>query len=95
LKMNPTNHVVQLTAGRLYKKAEFWGKARTCFESSLNSQKTPEAYYELATLYEKEGNLKDANRYYQSGLKLAAYGTGRALLANVDDLKHLPYSYID
>lgn len=63
--MNSTNHVVQLTAGRLYKRAEIWGKARTCFENSLNINETPEAFYELATLHEMEGNLEDANWVYQ------------------------------
>ncbi len=95
LKMNSTNHVVQLTAGRLYKRAEIWGKARTCFENSLNINETPEAFYELATLHEMEGNLEDANRVYQKGLKLAAYGQGPLLSGDVEDLKGLPSSYID
>ncbi len=95
LKMNPTNHVVQLTAGRLYKKAEIWGKARACFENSINISETPEAYYELATLHEMEGNVEDANRIYQAGLKLAAYGNRPALTGDVGNLKSLPPSFID
>ncbi|NNE38903.1 MAG: hypothetical protein HKN08_11405, partial [Gammaproteobacteria bacterium] len=84
LKMNPANDVVQLTAGRLYKKAEIWGKAKACFENSLDINETPESYYELATLHEMEGNVEDANRIYQKGLKLAAYGARPVLPDNGD-----------
>jgi HemY protein len=95
LKLNPTNHVVQLTAGRLYKNAEIWGKAKACLEQSLHITPTAECYYELAMLCEKEGNVENANRYFQQGLKLAAYGPETVIANESEEIKGLLSSYID
>lgn len=95
LKLNPGNHVVQLTAGRLYKKAEIWGKAKACLEQSLHLSPTAECYYELARLCERDGNVENANRYFQQELKLAAYGPGVAIVNESEDNKGLLSSYID
>jgi len=64
--------VLLLTAGRLYKRAQLWGKAKACLEQSLAIAPTAEVCYELATMYENKGDKETAGSYYRRGLTLAA-----------------------
>lgn len=60
-----------LTLGRLCIRNGLWGKAKGYLEESIDIQPSPEAYRELATLVESQGDHKNATVYYQLGLKLA------------------------
>lgn len=62
--------ILQLSAGRLYKRAQLWGKAKACLEKSLKIEPTPEVCYELATMYEAKGDKDTANTYFRKGLAL-------------------------
>lgn len=70
LKSHARDPVLLLTAGRLCRRNSLWGKARTCFEESLEIQPGPEAYQELATLLEQQGDHAGAAECYQKGLNL-------------------------
>ncbi len=61
-----------LTLGRLCKRAQLWGKAKSYFESSLSRKPLPEAYAELAALHEQLDEADDAYQCTKKGLKLAA-----------------------
>ena len=61
-----------LTLGRLCKKNHLWGKAKAYLERSIEAQPNPEAYQELATLLEQQGEPVAAAAYYQKGLNMAA-----------------------
>ncbi len=62
---------VFLTLGRLCKRAQLWGKAKSYYESSLSRKPLPETYAELAALHEHLDELDDAHRCAKKGLKLA------------------------
>jgi uncharacterized protein HemY len=59
----------------LYKRQQLWGKARACLENSIKAGPTAEAYYELATMLEQEGDVAEANQYFRQGLALSAAAT--------------------
>ena len=61
-----------LTLGRLCKRAQLWGKAKSYFESSLSRKPLAETYAELAVLHEHLDETDDAQRCAKKGLKLAA-----------------------
>ncbi len=63
--------VLLLTLGRLARRNGLWGKARSCFEESIEVHPYPETFHELATLLEQEGDHEGASRCYQQGLGLA------------------------
>ncbi|MEX2523785.1 MAG: heme biosynthesis HemY N-terminal domain-containing protein [Gammaproteobacteria bacterium] len=65
--------VLLLTVGRLARRNGLWGKARSCFEESIDVHAYPETWHELATLLEQEGDHEGASRCYQQGLGLATY----------------------
>jgi HemY protein len=64
-----------LTAGRLYKRRQLWGKARSALEESIKTGPTADAYYELATMLESQGDVDAANQYFRQGLALSAAST--------------------
>lgn len=68
------NPVLLLTLGRLSLYKTLWAKARMYLEDSLSSSENAEAYYELARIYEQEGNDAKSRECFQKGLALA---TGR------------------
>lgn len=70
--------VLLLTLGRLARRNGLWGKARSCFEESIEVHAYPETYHELATLLEQEGDHEGASRCYQQGLGLATYSVSGA-----------------
>ncbi len=72
MKENPGDSNILLTAGTLYKRAELWGKARSCIEKSIALVPTAEAYYELATLFETQGDSENSKTNFQKGLALVA-----------------------
>jgi HemY protein len=90
LKDHPTQGSVQLTAGRLYKRAELWGKARVCLEKGLQLEPAAETYYELATLFKQQGDNDNANRYFQKGLTLAANPSQATILSQPANVLKLP-----
>ena len=67
----PRDAALLLTLGRLCKKLQLWGRARSYLEQSIEAQPNPEACQELATLLEQQGDPAAAARYYQEGLNLA------------------------
>ena len=71
LKSHARDPILLLTVGRLCRRNSLWGKARTCLEESLAVQPGPEAYQELATLLESQGDHAGAAECYQKGLNLA------------------------
>ena len=70
LKTHARDPVLLLSIGRLCRRNSLWGKARACFEESLEIQPGPEAYQELATLLEQQGDHAGAAECYQKGLNL-------------------------
>ena len=60
-----------LTLGRLCKRAQLWGKAKTYLESSLSREPLVETYAELAALHEHLDEAEAAHRYAKKGLGLA------------------------
>jgi HemY protein len=70
LKKQANNPVLLLALGRLAIRAQFWGKARTYLENSLELSPNVDAYATLAHLLEKMGEVELANQYYREGVKL-------------------------
>jgi HemY protein len=71
LSTYPGDSMLLLTAGRLYKRAALWGRARHCLEECLKIQPVPEACYELATMFQQQGDAGNAGKYFREGLTLA------------------------
>lgn len=74
LKERPGNAVLLLSLGRLCLRNELWGKARKYFESSLQLQKDPQTYAELARLLAHLNEHKLSTEYYQQGLLMTTDG---------------------
>lgn len=70
LQERPNNSVLLLTLGRLSMQLQKWDKARTYFESSLNSRKSAEAYGELGRLLGYLGEHRASNDSFQKGLAM-------------------------
>ncbi len=66
----PRDAALLLTLGRLCKKHQLWGKARSYLEQSIEARPNPEACQELASLLERQGDHAAAARYYQQGLNM-------------------------
>ena len=62
-----------LTLGRICKKAQLWGKAKSYFESSLSRKPLAETYAELSALHEQLDENDDAHRCAKKGLKIATH----------------------
>ena len=80
--------ILLLTLGRLCIRNKLWGKAKIYLEDSIEAQPNPDAYQELASLLEREGNHAAAVAYYQEGLKIATGSAGVGglkMLEKVDD----------
>lgn len=71
LASHPDDATLLLTAGRLYKRSQLWGKARHNLETSLKYSPSAAACHELATMFDSQGDAENANRYFREGLKLA------------------------
>ncbi len=74
LQERPGSHVLMLTLGRLCLRNELWGKAKEYFEHSLQLQKDPEAFAELARLHAHLGDHEKSTDLYQQGLLLSTHG---------------------
>jgi HemY protein len=70
LKDHPADPSLLLTLGRLCLQASLWGKARDYLESSLRTQRNPEACAELARLLARLGDTERSNQLFQEGLGL-------------------------
>lgn len=72
LHQQPRNAVLLLVLGKLSMHCEFWGKARSYFETSISIQPSSEAYLYLAELLESKMDAADeAQKIYSTGLKIA------------------------
>ena len=70
LGRHPEDPHLLLTLGRLCKKNQLWGKARSYLEQSLQIVPDPVACRELATLLEQQGEHEAAGARYRQGLNL-------------------------
>ncbi|VAW94726.1 Uncharacterized protein EC-HemY in Proteobacteria (unrelated to HemY-type PPO in GramPositives) [hydrothermal vent metagenome] len=64
------NHCLLLTLGKLAKRCELWGKARSYLEASIGSKARRETYRELGALLEQLGEYKTAAKCFRDGLFL-------------------------
>lgn len=71
LAANPGDGMLLLTAGRLYKRAALWGRAKYCLEESLKLYPSPETCYEMANMFQGQGDGENAGKYFREGLALA------------------------
>ena len=78
LKTHARDPGLLLAVGRLCRRHSLWGKAKSCLQESLEIQPTPEAYQELATLLEQQGDHGAAAECYQRGLNLVT-GLGESV----------------
>ena len=76
LTVHARDPILLLTLGRLCIRAALWGKAKKYLEDSIEAQPGPDAYQELASLYERQGDHAAALAYYQEGLKIATGSPG-------------------
>ncbi len=74
LKQRPGTPILMLTLGRLCLRNELWGKAKEYFEHSLQMEKNPEAFAELARLHAHLGDHEKSTALYQQGLLLSTAG---------------------
>jgi len=71
LKTNENNPVLLLTAGRLCKRNQLWGKAQAYLDASLGIQPRSDTYKELGQLMEQLDEASNAVDYFRKGLLLA------------------------
>lgn len=71
LRQHGEQSALLLTAARLYKRRQIWGKARSCLERSIHAGPTPEAYLELGALLAELGESEQAQTAWRAGLELA------------------------
>ena len=74
LKERPSNATLMLVVGRLCLRNELWGRARQYFENSLQLQKDPHTFAELARLLAHLGEHEKSTGYYQQGLLMMTEG---------------------
>lgn len=72
LKGHENNPVLLLTLGRLCKRNQLWGKARSYFNASLGIKPHSDTYKELGQLLEQLNEHNEAVECYHKGLLLAA-----------------------
>lgn len=66
LNQHPRDAQLLLTLGRLCRRRELWGKARSYVEASLSIAPSREAHIELARLFDQFSQAEDANRHYRA-----------------------------
>jgi len=72
LKGHENNPVLLLTLGRLCKRNQLWGKARSYLHASLGIKPHSDTYKELGQLLEQLNEHNEAQECYHQGLLLAA-----------------------
>lgn len=72
LKGHENNPVLLLTLGRLCKRNQLWGKARSFLNASLGIKPHSDTYKELGQLLEQLNERSEAVECYHKGLLLAA-----------------------
>lgn len=75
LNESPNNPVLLLTLGKLCFSNQLFGKARDYLENSVSLKPSPEAYRELAHVYEKMGLTAKRDQCYKLGLSSATEGS--------------------
>ncbi len=70
LNKHEKNHYLLLTLGKLAKRCELWGKARSYLEASIGSKAKRETYRELGALLEQLGEYDAAAKCFKDGLFL-------------------------
>lgn len=68
LLKHPEDAGLLLTLGKLCAQQRLWGKAQSYFEASLALDPTPQAYLELARLFDKLGREDEANRNFRQSI---------------------------
>lgn len=81
LKSHEESSALYLALGRLCKKQNLWGKAKSYLEASLSRNPGAEACQELALLLEQQGEQQSAAEYFRRGLALAT---------KMDDRRQMP-----
>jgi HemY protein len=75
LASHPEDPALLLAVGRLCARNQLWGKARSCFESSLAIAPEAATCYAYGRLLEQLGETEHAAETFRSGLALAAGAT--------------------
>ncbi|MFV1983398.1 MAG: heme biosynthesis HemY N-terminal domain-containing protein [Thiohalomonadales bacterium] len=70
LKQHEKNHSLLLSLGKLSKRCELWGKARSYLEASIGIKPQRETYRELGELLEQLGEENKAAACFKDGLFL-------------------------
>ena len=68
LLQHPEDAGLLLALGKLCQQQRLWGKAQSYFEASLALDPTPQAYLELARLFDKLGRIDDANQNFRQSI---------------------------
>jgi HemY protein len=68
LKNYQHHAVLLLAAGKIAAKLKRWGKAKSFFEASLNSEKLADTYQQIGLLLEQTREAEKAHEYFKKGL---------------------------
>lgn len=85
LTAHAADTMLLLTLGRLCKRQSLWGKAKTYLQECIDIQASPEAYQELASLLEQQGEHNAAAECYQKGLLLVTNPHGQGQVNLIED----------
>ncbi len=69
-KKHADDPILLLTLARLYAVKGIWGQAQELLMQSIRIMPDPEAYWMLGHVYEKIGDLEQALKHYEAGLKI-------------------------
>ena len=72
-RKHPDNALISGVLGGLYAQQEQWDKAQTVLEFSISKKPTPDACFQLGTVYERQGDINKATSYYREGLALICH----------------------
>jgi len=85
LEEHPEDAALLLALGKISRRNQLWGKARSCLEASISRQPTAEAYHLLATLLEQLDEPDKAAECYRQGLMLGSGAPASEALISADD----------
>ena len=71
LKQHSNDSELLFTLGLLSERNQLWGKAKDYFTESLAITASTKAHYQLARLYQKQGELTQAMQHFQEAAQLA------------------------
>lgn len=79
-RKEPDNPILSSILGGLYAQQEQWEKAQQVLETSINQKPTPDACFQLGTVYERQGDMNKATSFYREGLALICNVSPKAAL---------------